>query len=76
MDLRFGWTKSDKNEVASSIYGVYGMEVGLGGLGVTCSSRDPRFAGSNPAEVYGFFQEVKNLGTNPPGGTLYWGSRV
>ena len=25
--------------------------VGLGGLGVTCSPRDPRFAGSNPAEV-------------------------
>ena len=26
------------------------------GLGVTCSARDPRFAGSNPAEVYGFFR--------------------
>ena len=25
--------------------------VGLGGLGVTCSPRDTRFAGSNPAEV-------------------------
>ena len=24
--------------------------VGLGGLGVTCLPRDPRFAGSNPAE--------------------------
>ena len=34
--------------------------VGLGGLGVTCSPRDPRFAGSNPADVDGFFQDVKN----------------
>ena len=25
------------------------------GLGVTCSPRDPRFAGSNPAEIGGFF---------------------
>ena len=25
--------------------------VGLGGLGVMCSPRDPRFAGSNPADV-------------------------
>ena len=24
---------------------------GLGSLAVTCSSRDPKFAGSNPAEV-------------------------
>ena len=30
-------------------------KVGLGGLGVTCSPRDPRFTGSNPAEVDGFF---------------------
>ena len=29
--------------------------IGLGGLGVTCSPRDPRFAGSNPAEVDGFY---------------------
>ena len=29
--------------------------VGLGGLGVTCSPRDPRFASSNTAEVDGFF---------------------
>ena len=34
--------------------------VGLGGLGVTCSPRDPRFAGSNLAEVDVFFQDVKN----------------
>ena len=32
----------------------------LGGLGVTCSPPDPRFAGSNPAEVDGFFSERKN----------------
>ena len=31
--------------------------VGLGGLGVTCSPRDPKFAGSNPTEVDGFFSE-------------------
>ena len=51
-------------------------ELGLGGNGVTCSPRDPWFAGSNPAEVDGFFQDVKILSTSPPGGTLIWGSRV
>ena len=50
--------------------------VGLGGLRVTCSPRDPRFAGSNPTEVDGFFQDVNILSTSPPGGTLSWGSRV
>ena len=50
--------------------------VGLGGLGVMFSIRDPRFAGSNPAEVDGFFQDVKILSTNPTGGTLIWGSLV
>ena len=40
----------------------------LGGLGVTCSSRDPGFAGSNPTEVDGFVQDVKILSTSPPGG--------
>ena len=50
--------------------------VGLGGLGVTCSPRNQRFAGSNPAEVDGFFQDVRILSTSPPGGTLSWGSRV
>ena len=34
--------------------------VGLGGLGVTCSPRDPRFESSNPAVVDGFFQDVKS----------------
>ena len=41
----------------------------LRGLGVTCSPRDPRFVGSNPNEVDGFFQDVKILSSNPPGGT-------
>ena len=31
-----------------------------GGLRVTCSPRDPSFAGSNPAEVDGFFSGRKN----------------
>ena len=52
------------------------MEAGLGGLGLTCSPRDPRFAGSNTAEVDGCFQDVKILSKSPPGGTLSWGSRV
>ena len=33
---------------------------GLAGLGVTCSPRDPMFAGSIPAEVTGFFSGRKN----------------
>ena len=32
------------------------LKVSLGDLGVTCSPRDPRFAGSNTAEVDGFFR--------------------
>ena len=48
--------------------------VGLGGLRVTSLPRDPRFAGSNPAEVDGFFLDVKILSTSPPGGTLSCGS--
>ena len=51
-------------------------EVELGGLGVPCSPRDPRFAGSNLADVDRFFQDVKILSTSPPGGTLSWGSGV
>ena len=41
-------------------------KVGLGGLGVTYLPRDPNFAGSNPPEVDGFFQDVKILSTSPP----------
>ena len=37
---------------------------------VPCSPWDPRFAGSNPAEGDGFFQDVEILSTSPPGGTL------
>ena len=44
------------------------FEVDLGGLGLTCSSRDPRFKGLNPTEVDGFFQDAKILSTSPPGG--------
>ena len=36
------------------IWQVYGIDIGLGGLGVTCSPRDPKLAGSNTAEVDGF----------------------
>ena len=50
--------------------------VGLGGLRLRCSPRDPRFAGSNPSEVDGYFQDVKILSTSPPEGTISWGSRV
>ena len=50
--------------------------VNLGGHGVQCSPQDPRFAGSNPVEVDGFFQDVKILSTSPPGVTLSWESRV
>ena len=50
--------------------------VGLGGLGITCSPRNPRLAASNPAEVDGFFRDVKILSSSPPGGNLSWGSRV
>ena len=53
-----------------------GILVGTDGLGVLCSPRDRRFVGSNPAEVDGFFQDVKILSTSPPGGTFSWGSRV
>ena len=47
--------------------------VGLGALGVTCSPRDPRLAGSNPAEVNRLFEDVKILSTGLPAGTLSWG---
>ena len=39
------------------------LRVGLGGLGVTRSPRDPSFEGSNTTEVDGFFQDVKILST-------------
>ena len=81
------WSRDSSNAALESIVGfsaglspieetLLGVYVGLCGLGVTCSPRDPRFAGSNPAEVDGFFQDVKILSTSPPGGTLSWGFRV
>ena len=51
------------------------LEVGLGGLGVTCSPRYLRFTGSNLAGVDGFLQDIKILSTSPPRGTLSWVSR-
>ena len=54
----------------------YILIVSLGGLGVMCSPRDPRFVGSNPTEVDGFIQDVKILNTSLPGGSLSWGSRI
>ena len=50
------------------------VDVALGGLGVTCSPRDPRFACSNLTEVDELFQDVKILSTSPPVGTLSGGS--
>ena len=52
------------------------LVVGLGSLGVTYWPQNPRFEGSNTAEVDGFFQDVKILSTNTPRGTLSEGSRV
>ena len=61
--------KRETKVYQSDIRKGYKLYIGLGGLGVTCSPRDPRFAGSNPTEVDGFFQDVKILNTSPPGGT-------
>ena len=36
------------------------LKVGLSGLGIMCSPQDPRFTGSNPAKVDGFFLGRKN----------------
>ena len=38
--------------------GITESRVGLDGLGVTCSPRDPRSAGPNPAEVYESWAQV------------------
>ena len=44
------------------VYNIIHMGVvGLGCLGVPCSPRDPRFAGSNPAEDDGFLSRRKSL---------------
>ena len=62
--------------IVNKICKVRQIILGLGGLGETYSPRDPKFAGTNLAEVDGFFQDVKILSTSPPGGTLSWGSRI
>ena len=64
----------DFKQVYIYIYIYIYICVVLGGLEVMCSPRDPRFVGSNPAKVDGFFQDAKILRTSPPGGTLSWGS--
>ena len=64
------WQKMWKKENETTNFDNYG------GLGVTCLPRDPRFTGSNPAKVDGFFQDVKILSTSPPGGSLNRGSIV
>ena len=51
--------------IPSIIFIIIIIIVVLGGLGVTCSPRDPRFAGSNPAEVEGFFQGLSAVGPEP-----------
>ena len=50
--------------------------VDFGDLGVTCSTRNPRFAGSNPAEVDGFFSRRKNPDHKYSGRTLSRGCQV
>ena len=52
------------------------LYISFGGLMLTCSPRDPGFSGSSPAEVDGFFQDVKILSPNPPEGILNRGFRV
>ena len=52
------------------------MLVGLGGLGIMYSPQDPRFAGSNLAEVDEFFSGRKNPEHKSSGRTLSRGSRV
>ena len=49
-----------KTVIEREIHYVSQHQIGLGGLVVTCSPRDPRFACSNPAEVDGFFQSLKS----------------
>ena len=59
-NLGFHILKKQDYTFICKVAGVILCSVGLGGLGVTCSPRDPRFAGSNPGEVNGFFLGRKN----------------
>ena len=61
---------TDVTDGASGLWLETWTGVGLGGLEITCSPRDPRFTSSNLVEVDGFFQDVKILSTSPPGGKL------
>ena len=54
----------------------YSVLVGLGSLGVTCSPWYPRFAGSNPAEMEGYFSGRKNPEHMSSGREFKLGSRV
>ena len=50
------------SEFSGDYFTNFHMLVGLSGLGVTWSPRDPIFARWNPAEVDGFFQDVLREG--------------
>ena len=52
------------------------LQIGLGGLGVTRSPRDPRFAGSNPTEIDKYFSGRKNPEHKSSGRDFKLGSRV
>ena len=49
-----------------TFYNNFKAMFGLNGLRVKCSRGNTSFSSSNPAEVYGFFQEAKLLRTNFP----------
>ena len=55
LEPRYHGTGSDENVVFIKM-----LFVGLGGLGVTFSPRDPRFECSNPADIDRFFSGRKN----------------
>ena len=88
--LKWSEHHDNRSNVSDFCHGIHGYHVHckvmviillllivvVGGLGVMCSPPNPRFAGSNPAEVDGFFQDVKLLSTSPSGGILSRRSRV
>ena len=69
-DYKYNEKQSTNSSTMSSLT-VYKV-----GLGVRCSPRDTRFAGSNPTEVDGFFQDVKILSTSSPEGTWEQNIRI
>ena len=66
----FHWLRKPSNDFEG--YCVYydGILKEFDLLILCISPRDPRFVGSNPAEVEEFFQDVKILNTSPQVGTL------